>query len=284
MIIEEKRNILSTITKLRSVLRENNISCHGLNNSGVVIAFAKLKFNEVLDPNIKKIDAYSWVGNKMINNNFNYPEFKKSKKEILAEKMKENIKASKELQKKYDECYGNKKQKNTETIESILLKAKDLLIYEYVDYDVFLYTPYWRTLRKAVLLRDNNKCCHCGGTYKLMVHHLTYIHHYKEHEHLEDLITVCELCHGKIHKDDKNKVKEEWQKPTFKAPLPWRTDSIDQLQKLLEYRLLTPEFRQIVSVLSDEELMCAIYDFAETKYSEGYEQGVIKERMEEIDN
>lgn len=283
MEIDEKRRVLKKVTEIREYMRRNDFSCNKVDNVRVVIAFAKLRFNEDLDPNIKKADAYNWVENKIKNNQLNYSGLNNSKKQTPSEKRNANIKASKVLEKRHNEIYGIKTPKNKNTVESILESVKDLVLYERVDYDVFLYTPYWRTLRRAILLRDGQKCCYCDSTDKLVVHHLTYLHHYKEHEHLEDLITVCELCHSKIHKNDKNRVREDWEKPTFNAPLPWRADSIEQLQKLLEYRLLSPKFRDIVKILSDEELMCAINDFAETKYREGYEKGVIMERMEQND-
>ncbi|WP_416212660.1 HNH endonuclease [Nostoc sp. DedQUE04] len=37
------------------------------------------------------------------------------------------------------------------------------------------------------------------ATESLQVHHLTYENHGKEHEHLEDLITLCDDCHKKQH-------------------------------------------------------------------------------------
>lgn len=34
---------------------------------------------------------------------------------------------------------------------------------------------------------------------RLIVHHLSYQNHRNEHEHLEDLVTVCAGCHGAAH-------------------------------------------------------------------------------------
>lgn len=70
-------------------------------------------------------------------------------------------------------------------------------------YKVFLKSKYWQSVRVVVLKRDGNKCTRCENTEKLHVHHTTYVNHFDEHNHLEDLITLCESCHEKEHNINK---------------------------------------------------------------------------------
>lgn len=69
-------------------------------------------------------------------------------------------------------------------------------------YQQFLETAYWADVRSRVLARDKH-CQYCGKSNHLQVHHLTYQHHGKEHEHLEDLVTLCQQCHSEIHLKNK---------------------------------------------------------------------------------
>jgi hypothetical protein len=66
-------------------------------------------------------------------------------------------------------------------------------------YNVFLKSSYWATIRKIVLKRDNNQCIVCKSTLRLEIHHDTYKHHFKEHLHLGDLMTLCRNCHKEHH-------------------------------------------------------------------------------------
>lgn len=66
-------------------------------------------------------------------------------------------------------------------------------------YSEFLKSGYWIMVRNKILKRDNNSCVDCRETKNLHVHHKTYIHHFNEHEHLSDLITLCKSCHERIH-------------------------------------------------------------------------------------
>lgn len=66
------------------------------------------------------------------------------------------------------------------------------------EYQLFLKSKYWKSVRKTILKRDK-KQCNCGSKVNLQVHHLTYENHLSEHKHLEDLITLCESCHKKVH-------------------------------------------------------------------------------------
>jgi len=59
----------------------------------------------------------------------------------------------------------------------------------------------WSSQRKQALKRDNFVCQNCGSQNSLVVHHLHPYHlfsNYKEANQLENLITLCKSCHGKI--------------------------------------------------------------------------------------
>lgn len=67
------------------------------------------------------------------------------------------------------------------------------------EYKDFLNTPYWKDTRDLVIERDENKCARCGSKEDLHVHHLTYVNHGKEMDHMDDLVTLCHSCHQEEH-------------------------------------------------------------------------------------
>jgi 5-methylcytosine-specific restriction endonuclease McrA len=67
------------------------------------------------------------------------------------------------------------------------------------NYKKFLESTYWKAVRKLILARDHYTCVECGSRRRLQVHHITYIHHRDELNHLEDLETLCRDCHYKKH-------------------------------------------------------------------------------------
>lgn len=66
-------------------------------------------------------------------------------------------------------------------------------------YNVFIRGAYWKLVRNIILKRDEKTCQKCGSKEKLQVHHKTYKNHLREHENLQDLVTLCENCHKKEH-------------------------------------------------------------------------------------
>lgn len=66
----------------------------------------------------------------------------------------------------------------------------------YEDYAAYLLSPRWRSLRARVLDRDTRQCQDCGGRTALQVHHLRYR---LGREQLEDLTTLCQSCHRRLH-------------------------------------------------------------------------------------
>lgn len=68
-----------------------------------------------------------------------------------------------------------------------------------LNYFMFLKSEYWNIVRNLVFKRDKYKCTKCWSIKNIRAHHLTYKHHFNEHRHLNDLITLCDDCHKNIH-------------------------------------------------------------------------------------
>lgn len=67
-------------------------------------------------------------------------------------------------------------------------------------YRAYLHSSQWRSLREQRLERDDWRCTGCGSDgsdSRLEVHHLTYER--VGAERLEDLLTLCHLCHAHEH-------------------------------------------------------------------------------------
>ncbi len=71
--------------------------------------------------------------------------------------------------------------------------------YEGMPYKEYLQTHRWRATAELVKERDDRRCQVCRSCNKLNVHHRTYEHIFHEIFHMEDLVTLCEYCHGRHH-------------------------------------------------------------------------------------
>lgn len=74
-----------------------------------------------------------------------------------------------------------------------------------ISYDDLLKSPRWLDKRNIILERDHHKCCYCGSTYNLQVHH-KYYSKYPNGKKVDPwnysndaLITLCDKCHKKVH-------------------------------------------------------------------------------------
>src|SRR5665213_1079225 len=65
------------------------------------------------------------------------------------------------------------------------------------EYDYYLSTPQWQTLRAKVAKRSAGICERCLCYEAGEVHHKTYER--KFHERLSDLLHVCDRCHSFLH-------------------------------------------------------------------------------------
>lgn len=67
-----------------------------------------------------------------------------------------------------------------------------------MPYEEYLETPGWRTIRRLKLRQARHACQLCNSDDRqLHVHHRTYER--RGRERLEDLLVLCERCHGRFH-------------------------------------------------------------------------------------
>ena len=55
----------------------------------------------------------------------------------------------------------------------------------------------WKALRDEILVRDGGRCTICGGTDYLHIHHIDGD---RSHDAPENLTTLCDRCHSRIHR------------------------------------------------------------------------------------
>jgi hypothetical protein len=65
-------------------------------------------------------------------------------------------------------------------------------------YPDYLVSKYWKRIRQEVLVRDKFACKQCGSKIDLQVDHIRYGEW--GNERLEDLHTLCKVCHQKKSK------------------------------------------------------------------------------------
>lgn len=69
-----------------------------------------------------------------------------------------------------------------------------------MPYELFLRTPYWKSIAETTKRLDKFTCQECGKKSKyLNAHHKTYEHRGEEIEYLCDLTSLCKDCHKKTH-------------------------------------------------------------------------------------
>ncbi len=100
------------------------------------------------------------------------------------------------------EKYENEEKIRRELREKeILLKEQaeqqELELLKTMPYKDYLQTDHWKKTRKKALYKADYKCQLCNSKEKLNVHHKTYEN--RGCEKSEDLIVLCEECHGKFH-------------------------------------------------------------------------------------
>lgn len=66
-----------------------------------------------------------------------------------------------------------------------------------MNYQEYLESPEWRTLRRQRLVMDNGECVLCGATAQ-EIHHRRYPENYGD-ETVDDLVSLCHECHSNFH-------------------------------------------------------------------------------------
>ncbi len=65
------------------------------------------------------------------------------------------------------------------------------------EYQEYLISSHWKTIRERKLKSSNYRCERCGSPYMLQVHHLTYGNLQSEND--KDLKVLCDYCHKTVH-------------------------------------------------------------------------------------
>ena len=89
-----------------------------------------------------------------------------------------------------------------EEYQTLCYKAEEDAEYKWhsqLDYQEYLTSDYWESVKQAVNSRDRHKCCLCGSTFNLQVHHRWYPARGTELDHLDALILLCSNCHHEQH-------------------------------------------------------------------------------------
>lgn len=69
-----------------------------------------------------------------------------------------------------------------------------------MEYQEFLKTPYWVTVRHIKMIEVGDKCECCGVKFGLQIHHLSYDARGSDHVRTDLLMVLCEKCHQKRHR------------------------------------------------------------------------------------
>jgi 5-methylcytosine-specific restriction endonuclease McrA len=169
--------IVIAMRSVRAGLRANGISSADKKQHVLISEFAKIVFNEDTSG---KNSTQIWLLEKYI-----------AGKLIKAPKYNKNNNCP--WKKAKQEHVTKNKQTNPTTWDKLLTKARKEC------YATFLETDYWKAVTLMVKKRDGDKCTNCGGTDRLQVHHKTYSNHFSEHLNISDMITLCRICHAKLH-------------------------------------------------------------------------------------
>ena len=68
------------------------------------------------------------------------------------------------------------------------------------QYQEYIKSKLWIATRERILKRDHYNCVLCGASTNLRVHHITYENLGAEKD--EDLVTLCNSCHGLVHANE----------------------------------------------------------------------------------
>ena len=68
--------------------------------------------------------------------------------------------------------------------------------------DDYLQTDIWRAIRNRRIRMDCYQCQMCGTAKNLHVHHIRYPDVWGTENVEDDLITLCDSCHAKVHEID----------------------------------------------------------------------------------
>lgn len=79
------------------------------------------------------------------------------------------------------------------------------------------YIPNWKSIRAAIVKRDDGCCRICNKNYYLHVHHIDWD---RSNNKDSNLVTLCEPCHRAVHKEGYKPWNDDY-------PAPWNKQEID---------------------------------------------------------
>ena len=88
------------------------------------------------------------------------------------------------------------------------------------QYQVYLLTPYWREVSRAVKKRAGFRCQLCNSPLDLHAHLRTSVHQGQKLNHLDDLICLCKKCHKNFHAVEREESRKFQRKLSRPKPEP----------------------------------------------------------------
>ncbi|MHC5819384.1 MAG: HNH endonuclease [Nostoc sp.] len=177
------------------------------NYSNKVRRFALIPYDDVVwarsqEPSVRQLWLECWYYDqfgkqaKILDSQLSYKSFHKAKK-VLEEARLFKFSSIKQF------CHQTKREKTVWKVENLhgyyyQREEQRQACGSRSYYRRFLESEYWGQVRDAIINRDK-VCQKCGSSQSLQVHHLTYKHHKDEMNHLDDLITLCRICHQQEH-------------------------------------------------------------------------------------
>lgn len=114
-------------------------------------------------------------------------------------------------------------------------------------YSDYLTSPHWKQKREERLRIDNWKCQFCGSISNLNVHHLTYERKGRENAE-NDLITLCEHCHSRLH-DQMKRINERSDKVVSEI-----NAEINMALEKIKRKFVTKQSRLLGEILCEYEV------------------------------
>lgn len=130
----------------------------------------------------------------------------------------------------------------------------------------YLLTDHWKELRARAIDRDCGKCCECGESTKLQVHHNVYRQRLEDGI-LEDVETLCECCHRTRHH------LPVWSDEISSGHF-W--SDFDRLEKLIENGIRNSD-REHRNLPTDEQIS-ELMELAENQLDHRTVENIIREK------
>ena len=119
-------------------------------------------------------------------------------------------------------------------------------------YKQYLQSDKWKAKRKIALERAFNRCQLCDSSWRLEVHHRTYVRF--QNELPEDLTVLCKPCHELVERNKQEKQtsrshatikRREWWERERQEKKKRREEKYRSRQKRVEQRIAQLEKREI---------------------------------------